>query len=100
MLDIYLANANIVVMQTFKDYWKSLTPKQKQALADESGIKYSYLSSVAGGNRNASFVTAQKLELADPAINLDMFRQDVVMEESQPLPAGKKTPKPEKPSHV
>ena len=60
-------------MNTFTDYYKSLTAEEKDNLAVLSGIKKTYLSNVANGHRNAGRKTILSLMSADEAISFEMF---------------------------
>ncbi|MPX98194.1 transcriptional regulator [Salinivibrio sp. VYel6] len=61
----------------FVDYWKNLSPKEKEALAKKVGTKVSYLRHVAAGTHKAGPKLCLKLEQAtDGEITKQDLRPD------------------------
>ena len=61
-------------IMTFREYWYSLSPDQKQNLVLKTDLAYSTLWSIADGRRNVGLDVAYKLR-KDKRITRDMLKQ-------------------------
>ena len=64
-------------MQTFNNYWQSLSPGQKLSLAASANTSVSYLSQVANGHRLSGASLIGRLVAADENISSQMLRPDL-----------------------
>jgi hypothetical protein len=65
-------------MKTFKEYWISSTPEEKQRLAKLCGLSNpTMLSNIAHGRAKAGIKTLSNLQRADPRFTLEFMRPDL-----------------------
>lgn len=66
------------MIKTFKDYWKSLGPDEKRALAARCGLSNeTMLSQIANNHRKAGVKTISKLQAIDPRLTTEFMRPDL-----------------------
>ena len=66
-------------MKTFREYWISSSPEEKQRLAQACGLSNeTMLSNIAHGRAKAGIKTHASLQRVDPMFTLAFMRPDLV----------------------
>ena len=63
-------------MNTFNDYWRSLTPADKKVLAKKAISSTNYINQIVNGHKNAGLSLVKRLMAADENVTFCMFLDD------------------------
>lgn len=59
--------------ENFYQYWKSLSPAEKNALAEKAETSFMYLSQLANGHRRPGLNVILRLQKADPNLTVEFM---------------------------